>query len=324
MREAIVNFAKQFDYEPAIENESALKKAKNFVVVGMGGSGLTGDLLRGYNPRLDIVVHKNYGLPCLTDGVLKKSLIVLSSYSGNTEEVLDAYQAAKKKELAMAAISLGGKLLEQSKADGVPYIQLPDTEIEPRFALGFSFRALAAIIGEKNALKDSGKLAGLLKPKDFEEKGKKLAEKLKGFTPLVFSSEKNQAAAYNWKIRFNETVRIPAFFNVFPELNHNELAGFDFQKSTENFSRIFYLIFLKDSSDHPRIIKRMEVMETILRDKKMPVENINLKGENFLHKIFSSILLADWTSHYLAKEYDLEGRGEFIVEKFKKSILDFS
>lgn len=320
MREAIMDFTKQFDYEPAIENESALKKAKHFVVAGMGGSSLAGDLLRGYNPRLNIVVHKNYGLPYLAESVLKKSLIVLSSYSGNTEEVLDAYQAAKKKGLAMAAISLGGKLLERAKADGVSYIQLPDTGIEPRFALSFSFRALAAIIGEKNALKESGKLTGLLKTEDFEEKGKKLAEKLKGFIPLVYSSEKNQAAAYNWKIRFNETVRIPAFCNVFPELNHNELAGFDFQKLTENFSRIFYLIFLKDSSDHPRIVKRMEVMETILRDKKFPVENINLKGENFLYKIFSSISLADWTAHYLAQGYGLEGRGEFIVEKFKKLI----
>ncbi|MEK7596242.1 MAG: bifunctional phosphoglucose/phosphomannose isomerase [Patescibacteria group bacterium] len=322
MREAIINFPEQFDYEPVIENEDALKKAKRFAVVGMGGSGLAGDLLRGYNSRLDVIVHKNYGLPVLADGILEKSLIVLSSYSGDTEEVLGAYQAAKEKRLATAAISLGGKLLEQAKADGIPYIQLPDTGIEPRLALGFSFRALAKIIGEKNALKESGKLAGLLKPEDFEEKGKKLAEKIKGFTPLVYSSEKNQAAAYNWKIRFNETARIPAFCNVFPELNHNELAGFDFQESTKELSRNFYFIFLKDSGDHPRIAKRMEVMEAILRDKKMPVENINLEGKNFLHKIFSSITLADWTSYYLAQEYGLAGNSEFIVEKFKKLILD--
>ncbi|MBI2627996.1 MAG: hypothetical protein HYW71_01000 [Candidatus Niyogibacteria bacterium] len=324
MRGAIINFPKQFDYKPATKNKSVLKKAKHFVVVGMGGSGLVGDLLRGCNPRLDLIIHKNYGLPVLADGVLEKSLIVLSSYSGNTEEVLDSYQAAKKKRLAMAAISIGGKLLEQAKADGIPYIQFPDLGIEPRFALGFSFRALAEIIGEKNAFEESGRLAELLKPEDFEEKGKELAEKLKGFVPLVYSSEKNRAAAYNWKIRFNETGHVPAFCNVFPELNHNEMAGFDFQESTQEsikeLSRNFYFIFLKDSGDHPRIIKRMEVMEAILRDKKMPVENVSLEGENFLHKVFSSVALADWTSFYLVQTSGFKAESEFIVEKFKKLI----
>jgi len=320
MREAIINFSKQFDYQPVIENKSALKKAEYFAVVGMGGSGLAGDLLRDYNPHLNLIVHKNYSLPVLADGILKKSLIILSSYSGNTEEVIDSYQAAKKKRLAMAAISVGGKLLDQAKADGIPYIQFPDLGIEPRFALGFSFRALAGIIGERNAFEESSGLADLLKPEDFEEKGKELAKKLKGFAPLIYSSEKNRTAAYNWKIRFNETGRVPAFCNVFPELNHNELAGFDFQESTKELSRNFYFIFLKDFSDHPRIIKRMKTMEAILRDKKLPVKNINLEGENFLHKIFSSIALADWTSFHLAQAGGFKNKSELIVEKFKKLI----
>ena len=320
MREAINNFAKQFEYQPVIENEGALKKKKRLIVIGMGGSHLAGDILASIKPSLGVIAHRNYGLPEMPEEDLKGSLVVLSSYSGNTEEVLDAYSVAKERSLAMVVISMGGKLLEMARKDGVPFVQLPDTGIAPRFASGFSLMALLKIAGEEELLESARKLSGSLDVAQYEESGKALAEKLQGRIPLIYASSKNQQLAYNWKIRLNETGRIPAFYNVFPELNHNELDGFDTREATAGLSRNFYFIFLQNMDDDPRIIKRMTAMKTLLEEKNLPVEILRLEGDNALHKIFSSIILADWTSYYVAANYGIGENDAHLVEKFKKLI----
>ncbi len=320
MRNTIINFAGQFKYKPVIENEGGLKKRKRLIVIGMGGSHLAGDILASIKPSLGIIVHKNYGIPEISEEDLDDSLIVLSSYSGNTEEVLDAYGAAKERNLAMAVISIGGKLLELAKKDGVPFVQMPDTGIAPRFALGFSFLALLKIAGEDELSESARRLSGGLDSAQYEDIGKMLAEKLRGKIPLIYASLKNQTLAYNWKIRLNETGRIPAFYNVFPELNHNELDGLDARETTRELSRNFYFIFLRDTDDDPRIIRRMDVMKTLLEEKNMPVEILRLEGESVLHKIFSSIVLADWTAYYTAAGYGIGENESQLIEKFKKLI----
>ncbi|MBI5046090.1 MAG: hypothetical protein HZC14_03795 [Candidatus Niyogibacteria bacterium] len=320
MRNAIINFTKQFAYEPIIENEAALSGRKRLIVIGMGGSHLAGDILAAIKPFLGIIVHKNYGLPEMPEKDLKESLVVLSSYSGNTEEVLDAYQEAKKRNLAMTVMSIGGKLLEMARKDGVPAIQLPDMGIAPRFALGFSLMALLKIAGEEELRESARKLSGSLNAVQYEDRGKMLAEKLRGKIPLIYASLKNQPVAYNWKIRLNETGRVPAFYNVFPELNHNELEGFDVRETTRGLSGDFYFIFLQDPDDGPRIVKRMDAMKTLLENKNLPVEILRLDGNNTLYKIFSSIILADWTAYYLAAGYGIGENEVQLIEKFKKLI----
>lgn len=320
IRNIIINFTEQFKYKPVIENAAMLKKRKRLIVVGMGGSHLAGDILAAIKPSLGIRVHQNYGLPELPEEDLHDSLIVLSSYSGNTEEVLDAYRAAKERNLETAVISIGGKLLESAKKDGVPFIQLPDTGIAPRFASGFSLLALLKIAGEDKILLDAEKLAAELVPESWEKQGKLMAKNLTGKVPLIYASLKNQTLAYNWKIRLNETGRIPAFYNVFPELNHNELDGFDARKSVRGLSENFYFIFLRDSDDDPRIVRRMEAMKTLLGEKNLPTEVVRLESGSALYKIFASIILADWVSHYLAEDYGIGEADPHLVEKFKKLI----
>lgn len=317
LRETIEKFNEQFSFEPKIENYRKINK-KKFLLVGMGGSHLAGDIFKIYQPQIDLLIHKDYGLPKISD--LKERLIILSSYSGNTEEVIKAYQEAKQKKINFLVICTNGKLLSMAQKEKVPYLQLPKIEIQPRHALGFSFRALLYVLGDKKALVQTKKLQQELKPRDFEKEGKKWAQYLTNSIPVIYSSSKNEPIAYNWKIKFNETGKIPAFFNVFPELNHNEMTGFDVKKKTFFLSKIFSFIFLFDGEDDIKIKKRMLIMKRLFEKRKLKVKIFEMKGKNIFHKIFSSLLVADWASYYLAQKYGVEAEKVPMVEEFKKLI----
>lgn len=317
MYEAIKNFHTQFSYEPEIINDENLKHFGKFIIAGMGGSNLVAGLLKIRDPYLDIIIHKNYGLPALPHDELRKRLLVANSYSGNTEETLNSLEQALKEGLPVSAITTGGKLLELAQKHGIPYIQMPSTGIQPRSALGFNLKAVLKIMARGDFLDEAASLAKSLKPLDLEEEGKELAAKLKGRVPIIYSSGKNEGIAYAWKIKFIETGKIPAFYNTFPELNHTEMTGFDRKSPTKELSERFYFIFLKDPEDHPQIKKRMEVIEKLYRERGLSVEAVELKGENIFQKIFSSLVLADWTSYYLGESYGVETEEVPMVEEFK-------
>lgn len=320
LTEAIKNFPKQLEFEPKIENAEKLIAAKKFVVAGMGGSHLAADFLKVWKPKLDLTVHSDYGLPPLPDKALKSSLLIASSYSGNTEETIDAFQTAAAKKISAAVIATGGKLLELARKHNAPYIQLPDTGIQPRSAAGFSAVALLKIMGEEQALAELKALAKRFDPNSAEAEGKKLAEELRGFVPIIYSSTQNQPIAFNWKIRFNETGKIPAFANVFPELNHNEINAFDPAETTRQLTQKFFFIFLRDNDDHPRVKARMSVLEKMYGERKLPVRVIALEGQSVWEKIFSSLLLADWAAYYTAVGYGLDPEAVKLAEEFKKLI----
>jgi glucose/mannose-6-phosphate isomerase len=212
-------------------------------------------------------------------------------------------------------------LLALAKEQGVPYVQVPDTGIQPRSALGFMLRALLKLTGEENLLAETLDLAQTLKPEQIEEQGKSLAQKLHGHVPVIYASRRHSAIAYNWKIKCNETGKIPAFYNVFPELNHNEINAFGPNKSAQMLSESFHFIFLTDAEDHPRIQKRMEVLAKLYRDRSFAVEMLPLAGASRLEKVFHSLILADWVSYYAAELYGLESEQVPMVEEFKKLIL---
>lgn len=318
MYKTIKEAAKQFAFEPKIENKENFHPASKYVLVGMGGSHLAAGLLKILKPELDIIIYRGYGLPALSD--LKERLIILSSYSGNTEEVLDAYEASGKLGLNRAVISIGGKLLEQAKNDKVVYIQMPDFGVQPRSALPLNLKSLLKLVREETLLKEAGELQNTFRPESVEDEGKSLAEKLHGHIPVIYASEKNQALAYNWKIKFNETGKIPAFYNVISELNHNEMTGFDVKDSTRALSEKFYFLFLYDSEDHLKIQKRMAITAKLYEDRKLPTHSITLSGSSIFHKIFNSLTLADFAAYFTAEAYGLESEQVPMVEEFKKLI----
>src|SRR3989344_1514552 len=319
MKEAIKNSKNQLRFEPIVENKEALTLTKNFIVCGMGGSHIAADLLKTWNPSLNLVIHHDYGLPVLADS-LNNYLIIISSYSGNTEEAISSFNEAIAKNLSVACISTGGKLLELAIEHKKPYIKIPNTGIEPRSALGFSVVSLLKIMGEEQALLEIKKTAEILDMNKAEKEGKILAKKLKNFIPIIYSSTKNEPIAFNWKIRFNETGKIPSFINTFPELNHNEMVGLDGNNKTKKLTKHFYFIFLKDKTDHQRTVLRMDISKNIFEKKGFPVETLELEGKNIWEKIFSSLLVADWASYFTAQQYGLEAQETKIISKFKNTL----
>ena len=324
--EAFKNFPKHFEYEPVIENEAQLGRHKTIIVAGMGGSHLAADILKSLRPDLDIVIHSDYGLPEWDDKDLKRSLIIASSYSGNTEETIGAFEAARQKNISVVVIATGGKLLGLARANQMPFIQLPETGIQPRMAIGFSLRAMLAAIGEKELLEEYSKLAHTLKSEEFEGEGRTLAEKLRGKIPLIYASARNKAVALNWKIILNETGKIPAFYNVLPEINHNEMTGFSaaggsaFDGDIQNLSKNFSCVLLKDAEDGSKINRRIDVLEKMYSDRGIPIHRLELEGASRLYKIFSSILTATWTAVFLAEYYHVEAEQVPMVEEFKRAI----
>lgn len=318
LQNILKNFPEQFNWQPEIKNGANLRLGENIILAGMGGSALTAGIISICLPQLSLIIHRDYGLPLLSSAKLKKSLIIASSYSGNTAETLDAFRIALNQNLSLAAIASGGELLELAKKHNCPYIELPQNNIEPRFVLGYSLLALLKILDQPQALKEAFLLSGLLYLSDAQTKGQALAEKLQNRIPVIYSSAINQPLSYVWKIKFNETAKIPAFINVLPELNHNEMTGFDTQGQTKELTQKFHFIFLQDETDHPQIIKRMDLLKNILERQEFKVEVAPLRGETILHKIFDSILIADWTSFYLAEFYGNDPMATPLVEEFKK------
>lgn len=321
MEEAIKKFGSQFDFQPVIENESKFRPEDSVVLCGMGGSHLAAGLIKIYNPALDLYIHRDYGLPLLSEKRFTESLFIASSYSGNTEEVLDFAEQARAKKYNLAVITVGGKLLEFAKKNKIPYIQLPDTGIQPRSAIGFSMIALAKLIEGDDAVAELKALGKKLDVSKWEKTGKDFAEGLRGKIPVIYSSRVNLSVAYNWKIKFNETAKIPAFYNIFPELNHNEMAGFDRIKSTESLSENFHFIFLDDPSDHPKVMHRAQVTKKLYSDRKLTVTTFQLAGDTIFEKIFNSLILCDWIALSVSKMYGTMPDAVPIVEELKKLMI---
>ena len=320
MFEPIEKFAQQFDWQPKMNNRKYYKTAKKFIVLGMGGSHLAADILT-HQSNINILVHHNYGLPLLDDKSLKESMIIASSYSGNTEEVIDGLKLALAKKLNIVVLATGGKLIKLAKLHNLPYVQMPDIGIQPRMGLGFQTKALLKLMNANKELKEITNLANTLKPKKYKSQAKSLAKKLKHTVPVIYSSQRNWTLAYNWKIKFNETGKVPAFYNTLPELNHNEMNGFDVVNTTEKLSKNFHFIFLTDPVDHKRIKIRMDVLKKLYKKRKLPVTTIELKGKNDWHKTFANLILADWLCFHLAINYGLEPEPVPMVEEFKKLMI---
>lgn len=324
MEEAILGLPKQFELKPKVEaGEKIFKDYEAVMVVGMGGSHLCAGVLKTINPSLPISVHNSYGLPKLPERSKKRTLFVFVSYSGNTEEVLDSIDLALSEGLHSAVITTGGSLGEKAQEAGLPRVFMPDTGIQPRNAIGYSTVSLATVLEDESSLKELEDLSFKLEPEEEKKRGREIAEDLLGFVPVFYTSHENIAIAYNWKVKFNETTKIPAFYNVFPEANHNEMEGFGVVESTEKLSSSIATYFLMDKNDHPRIQKRMDVTSSLYEERGIKTGRFELVGNSKAEKIFKGILVADWASLELSrKHYNTDADNVPVVEKFKNIIKE--
>lgn len=320
MDQVLRDFPAQFTFQPVLMNAERMESKPHTVVCGMGGSNLASSLLKCWRPEIWLSMHRDYGLPALSDTIANQTMFIASSYSGNTEETLSSYDEARAKGYALAVVAVGGKLLEAAKRDAVPYVELPNTGIQPRAALGYSSVALLKLMGQEQALSELSQLAHSLQSDVLEAAGKELALSLSGRVPLFYASENNIAIARTAKIKFNENSKIPAFFNALPELNHNEMTGFDVTDATRSLSEKFHVVMFKDASDHPQIQKRMDVVKQLYEKREIRGSEIRLTGITKFEKIWNALLVADWASFYVGEAYGVEIEQVPMVEEFKKLI----
>jgi glucose/mannose-6-phosphate isomerase len=308
---------------PKIEGEFT-----NIVYAGMGGSALAALISRswpGYS--LPFEVCRQYQIPAY---VSERTLFIAASNSGNTEETLSALAEAETKDAKIVIIAGGGKLAEIAAQKNYPYFKLPKAE-QPRYAVFYNLVALLTTLEAAGLLGESDISAELEKASKFlteavkawlptvptaENEAKKLANELAGKSGVVYGGPLMSPAAYKWKISFNENAKNIAWWNEFPEFNHNEFIGW----SSHPVQKPYSVIELRSSLEHPRVQKRFEVSERLLSGKRPAPHVVNVQGESLLQQLVWAITFGDFVTIYLALLNNLNPAPVELVEKLKKEL----
>ncbi len=283
----------------------------NIILAGLGGSAIGGDLVRSYllpSLSLPFVINRTYSLPEFTSN---NSLVIVSSYSGSTEETLSMYDLARAKGAQIVCASTGGKLKELADRDGVPFITLP-TGFQPRAALAYSFVPVLLILermglcsSQKVHLKETADLLHELVKRygtdatNENNDALRIATILRSKVPVIYSdSESLDTVNIRWRGQIQENAKHIAFGNVLPEMNHNEINGWAHPTGIQDH---FVSIFLRSTQDeHERVGKRFEILKEVLVGKGVIVIELEAKGSSRLARMFSLIALGDWISYYIA------------------------
>jgi len=298
------------------------------VLAGMGGSAIAGDLLKSLlisEIQIPFIVQRNYRLPRFVN---KKALVICSSYSGNTEETLSAYEDAMVSGAHVIAISTGGQLAVKAVSDKVPFIPIPEG-LPPRAALGYSFASLLSIFsrlglcaGAESEITAAAQMlrdrSTIYRPESEDNPALSLARTIKGHIPIIYAGQDSlDAVAGRFKGQLCENSETLAFANQFPEFNHNEIVGLGgLGKAGDKF----IAILLRDIEDHKRVVKRFDIVGQFLRDKGIDVVELTTEDAPKISRIFSMIQLIDYCSYFLAL---LNGIDPYAIEAidFLKSKL---
>jgi glucose/mannose-6-phosphate isomerase len=279
------------------------------VVTGMGGSAIGGDLLRSYlSQEVDVpfLVSRSYLLPGF---IGKSTLVVVSSYSGNTEETLSAYQCARKKHSRILCVTAGGRVLRLAEKNGHSVIRVVPG-LQPRAALGYSFFPLLVSLTRIGLIKNkdrdisetidrlwilSRQLRNYRSPRN---KAVRIARALHGKLPVIYSSvDYFDAVNVRWRGQISENAKQLAYGHVLPEMNHNEIVGWNVDHA---LMKRTVAVFLKDRGVQERVRLREEITRSIVRRHAADALEVWSEGTSLLARIFSLVYLGDWVSYYLA------------------------
>ncbi len=293
------------------------------VVCGMGGSAIGGDLARGAigdRARRPLITSRDYAPP---SWVSEDTLVLCSSYSGETEETLAAYDAAGERGAPRVVMTTGGRLAEAARADGVPVIGVP-SGMQPRAAVAYmTVGALeaAALAGVTDSLRGEVDAASAFLRELAEEWGpdgdpesepKALARALQGQVPVVYGAELTAPASVRWRSQLNENAETPAFDGVLPEMDHNEICGWG--------QPTFTALFLEDDEQHARVKRRIELTAEVVAAAGSPVERVRSRGQTRTERVLSLVLLGDLVSLYLAVLNGVDPTPVARIEDFKQRL----
>lgn len=296
------------------------------VVCGLGGSALPCEVLMdAFADELTspMRVWRTYGLP---PGIDDRTLLIFSSFSGNTEETLSGIDTLPAEARNVVVVTAGGRLARLARERGYPLIVIPTKDepegFQPRSAFGFIVTYLARVLHAAGLMNDPartlGGLPAFLRGLDVRPEAADLASWLGDRIPVIYTDDSHlMSVARIAKIKFNENAKRPAFFNAFPELNHNEMIGFTVPLGT------FAAVYLHDPSSGPRIRERFDVMRQVFaRDR---IDNVvfrswEMPGSSRAERVFAALMFADWCSYYTALLGGFDPTPVPLVESFKQEL----
>lgn len=299
------------------------------VVAGMGGSALAALLAKSWlkaELTVPFEVVRTYELPGYVD---YNTLVIASSYSGNTEETISGLEDARKRNAQISVISAGGRLDAIANEDGVAHVKLP-ADLQPRMAVIYNLRALIAILVQFGVVNhdrfaEIGEVSEWLREETSQwtsdvttdkNYAKQLALLAVGKTPVFYAGSLMAPVAYKWKISWNENAKNVAFWNELPEFNHNEFIGW----SSHPVEKPFAIFDLVSTLEHPRILKRFAVSDQLLSGKRPKSTAVPMKGDSVIAQLLWGSILADFVSIYVAILNGVDPTPVDLVEKLKKEL----
>lgn len=304
-------------------------EVKNIVMAGMGGSAIGGDVCKAFLAQeitVPMIISRNYSLP---NWVNENTLVICSSYSGNTEETLSACAAAQSKNTQICGISTGGRLTEILKEQGCDLVTIP-AGLQPRAALAFSIVPMLFILKAHGLIGDTifdeiAQTTELLRAKreGYTRENERnptyaLAKKIYKTLPVIYGSSDNTAiAALRWKGQFCENANMLAYHNELPELDHNEIVGWD--NNPELYKNISVL-WLTDEDDHERVQLRQEITNRIIGMKNVNQHTVAVTGSSKQVRMLHMIHFGDWVSYWCAILHGTDPSPVAAIEELKAEI----
>jgi glucose/mannose-6-phosphate isomerase len=306
-------------------------KVSKVVILGMGGSAIGGDLVSSLvtpEANLPIIIHRGYNLPAFIDS---KTLVIASSYSGMTEETLSSFEQALETDSKKLVITTGGKLKIIAEERNIPVFSF-DYRAQPRAALPFSFLPILGFLQRLGFIKDKSAdvaetVAALEKLSRRINEGvslsqnsaKQLANRLYGHLPIIYGADILSEVAHRWKTQLNENSKAWAFYEVFPELNHNAVVGYQFPP--ELASKIV-VVLLQSAYLLKRIQLRYQVTCRLLEQAKVSYQIVEGEGTGPLSQMMTLVLFGDYVSYYLAILYKVDPSPVKAIDYLKEQLKD--
>jgi len=332
----IDNLPDQLGYAYQLGTQHDLPEWKDFrqvVIAGMGGSAIGADLLASYCASLSplpVSVHRDYSLPLFASGA--ETLVICSSHSGNTEETLDAFEAAREAGCRIIVVCTGGELARRARENNIPIWTFDHTG-QPRAAVGFSFGLLLAMFqwlgfipDQKDSIEDA--LASMKRSQQYlrsdipavKNPAKRYAGQLMGRWVTIMGSGLLTTVARRWKGQINEVAKAGANFEFLPEADHNTLAGTMNPEEVLNPHTI--TLFLRAPSDHPRNRLRSDLTRKAFMLEGMNTDYVDARGNAPLAHMWTLILFGDYMAYYLAMGYGVDPTPIKALVDFKQAMAE--
>lgn len=308
-----------------IKLTEAKNEIHNIVVVGMGGSGIGADFVIEFSAsyrKVPMLTCKGYTLPAFVN---KNSLVICSSFSGNTEETLAGYEQALAQGAKIICIASGGKLIASAKEQGFDHILLPGTGMPPRACLGYSMVQQIFVLKYYGFLPDSAiddlkKAINLLETEQeaLKLKAERIAKFLVGRFPIIYTTDRMGAVAVRLRQQLNENAKVLCSHHVIPEMNHNELVGWRKQPGA------FAVLLFRSKDDHPQNQARIEINKEIIGHYTDTLIEIILKGDSLIEQALYAVHLGDWLSWELSLLREVDATEVRVIDFLKSELAGTS